>query len=121
MKTFLKKLGSFSVGPIVSAFLGFITVPLVTYFISTEEYGRCSMFTLAQSAAAMLIYLGLDQAFVREYHSFSDRIDRLMANVIRIPLCMVLLIDIVLLCMPGRISVILLIRRTSIWRYICWR
>lgn len=107
MKTFLKKLGSFSVGPIVSAFLGFITVPLVTYFISTEEYGRCSMFTLAQSAAAMLIYLGLDQAFVREYHSFSDRIDRLMANVIRIPLCMVLLIDIVLLCMPGRISVIL--------------
>ena len=107
MKTFLKKLGSFSVGPIVSAFLGFITVPLVTYFISTEEYGRCSMFTLAQSAAAMLIYLGLDQAFVREYHSFSDRIDRLMANVIRIPLCMVLLIDIVLLCMPSRISVIL--------------
>ena len=107
MKSFLKKLGSFSVGPIVSAFLGFITVPLVTYFISTEEYGRCSMFTLAQSAAAMLIYLGLDQAFVREYHSFSDRIDRLMANVIRIPLCMVLLIDIVLLCMPGRISVIL--------------
>lgn len=107
MKTFLKKIGSFSVGPIVSAFLGFITVPLVTYFISTEEYGRCSMFTLAQSAAAMLIYLGLDQAFVREYHSFSDRIDRLMANVIRIPLCMVLLIDIVLLCMPGRISVIL--------------
>ena len=107
MKSFLKKLGSFSVGPIVSAFLGFITVPLVTYFISTEEYGRCSMFTLAQSAAAMLIYLGLDQAFVREYHSFSDRIDRLMANVIRIPLCMVLLIDIVLLCMPSRISVIL--------------
>lgn len=107
MKTFLKKIGSFSVGPIVSAFLGFITVPLVTYFISTEEYGRCSMFTLAQSAAAMLIYLGLDQAFVREYHSFSDRIDRLMANVIRIPLCMVLLIDIVLLCMPSRISVIL--------------
>ena len=30
-----------------------------------------------------------------------------MANVIRIPLCMVLLIDIVLLCMPSRISVIL--------------
>lgn len=107
MKSFLKKLGSFSVGPIVSAFLGFITVPLVTYFISTEEYGRCSMFTLAQSAAALLIYLGLDQAFVREYHSFSDKIEHLVANVIRIPLCMVLFIDVVILCIPSRISMIL--------------
>lgn len=105
--SFLKKLGSFSVGPIVSAFLGFITVPLVTYFISTDEYGRCSMFTLAQSAAAMLIYLGLDQAFVREYHSFTGRVDRLLANVIRIPLGVVLVIDVVLVCIPSRISLIL--------------
>ena len=107
MTSILKKLGAFSIGPIVSAFLGFITVPLITNFITTDEYGRCSMFTLAQSAAALSIYLGLDQAFVREFHSFSDKIEHLMANVIRIPLCMVLFIDIVILCMPSRISVIL--------------
>ena len=107
MTSILKKLGAFSIGPIVSAFLGFITVPLITNFITTDEYGRCSMFTLAQSAAALSIYLGLDQAFVREFHSFSDKIEHLMANVIRIPLCMVLFIDIVILCIPSRISMIL--------------
>ena len=107
MTSILKKLGAFSIGPIVSAFLGFITVPLITNFITTDEYGRCSMFTLAQSAAALSIYLGLDQAFVREFHSFSDKIEHLMSNVIRIPLCMVLFIDIVILCIPSRISMIL--------------
>lgn len=107
MTSILKKLGAFSVGPIISAFLGFITVPLVTNFISTDEYGRCSMFTLAQSTIAMFIYLGLDQAFVREFNAFGDQVDRLLANVIRIPLCSVLVIDAVVLCMPARISTIL--------------
>lgn len=107
MNSILKKLGAFSIGPIVGALLGFITVPLITYFISTDEYGRCSMFTLAQSTISMLVYLGLDQAFVREFHAVQGQTDRLLANAIRIPLCAVALVDVVILCMPGRISVIL--------------
>lgn len=107
MNSILKKLGAFSIGPIVSAFLGFITVPLVTNFISTDEYGRCSMFTLAQSTISMFIYLGLDQAFVREFNEFSKQTDRLLANVIRIPLCAVLVIDAAILAMPSYISIIL--------------
>ena len=38
MKTFLKKIGGFSLGPILSALLGLILVPVITRFISPEEY-----------------------------------------------------------------------------------
>lgn len=51
MGNIIKKIGAFSIGPIVGAFLGLITIPLITYFISPEEYGRASMFTLAQGIA----------------------------------------------------------------------
>ena len=36
MEGLLKKLGQFSIGPIVGALIGFITVPIITYFISPE-------------------------------------------------------------------------------------
>lgn len=89
----LKKLGAFSLGPIVSAFLGFITVPLITHFISPEEYGKASMFTLAQGIVSMLVYLGMDQAFVREFNDYRDRMSRLLLNAVAIPLGMSCLIS----------------------------
>ena len=77
MGNIIKKIGAFSLGPIVGAFLGLVTVPLITYFISPEEYGRASMFTLAQGVASMLVYFGLDQAFVREFHIYKKQINYL--------------------------------------------
>ena len=44
MRKILEHLGAFSLGPIVSAFLGFLTVPIITYFITPDEYGKSSMF-----------------------------------------------------------------------------
>lgn len=103
----LKKFGAFSIGPIVGAFLGFITVPLITYFISTDEYGRCSMFTLAQSTISMLIYLGLDQAFVREFNQAQGQVTHVLANAIRIPLCAALTVDLVIVFCPHWVSALL--------------
>ena len=83
----IKKLGAFSIGPIVSAFIGFITVPLVTNFISPEEYGKASMFSLVQGILSMIIYLGMDQAFVREFFVFpKNKKNHLMANAMILPL-----------------------------------
>ena len=107
MKLLLKKIGAFSIGPVIGALLGFITVPLITHFISTEEYGRCSMFVLAQSTVSMLVYLGLDQAFVREFHAFKDQVGGLVANAMRIPLCVVGAVSIVIVCLPDQISLLL--------------
>lgn len=97
MKQLLKKFSAFSIGPIVGAVLSFITVPLITYFITKDEYGRASMFTTAQNTVAMLVYLGMDQAFVREFHQSKGRVDNLLTNAIAVPMLCVALLDIFVL------------------------
>lgn len=43
---------------LIGALIGFITVPIITYFISPEEYGKSSMFTLAISILQLFVFLG---------------------------------------------------------------
>lgn len=81
----LKKLMEFSYGPIVGAMVGFITVPLITYFISPLEYGKVSVFTLMQSMIAFILYLGMDHSFVREYNEVKNK-QQLLTNCIISPL-----------------------------------
>lgn len=63
-----RKIASFALGPIGGAALGFITLPLVTWFFSQEDVGRMSMLGVAISFSVLLYTLGLDQAYVREFH-----------------------------------------------------
>ena len=107
MKALLKKFGSFSLGPVIGALLGFLTLPLVTHFITLDEYGRTSMFFTAQNTVSLLVYLGLDQAFVREFHLEKDRMSRLLSNALRIPLLLSLLLSAVLLIWSDWFSVLL--------------
>ena len=115
MSNLLKKMGAFSVGPIVGALLGFITVPLITYFISPDEYGRTSMFTLAQGILSMLMYLGLDQAFVREFNEYKDSIKKLMVNALIIPLLMVFVLDIIVVFNARYISFLMFDTREELY------
>lgn len=69
---FFRKLFGFSLGPIINAGLGFISVPITTWFIVPEELGRASMFTTAHSLIGMFVYLGLDSAYQRHYHEVDD-------------------------------------------------
>lgn len=73
MRSYIKKLGEYSLGPILGAIISFITIPLITYFISPDEFGRVSMFTLATSLVELVIYLGLDQAYVKFYYELDKR------------------------------------------------
>ncbi|MCR5173090.1 MAG: oligosaccharide flippase family protein [Oscillospiraceae bacterium] len=108
MKQLLKKLSAFSVGPIVGAVLSFITVPLITYFISRAEYGRASMFVTAQNTIALLAYLGMDQAFVREFHHQPEgKTGNLLANAMAVPMLCAVVIDVVILCNVPWVSVLL--------------
>ena len=63
-----KKIAAFAFGPVVGAALGFITLPLVTWFFSQEDVGRMAMLQVAISFCTLLFTLGLDQAYVREFH-----------------------------------------------------
>ena len=115
MKELLKKFGAFSVGPMVGALLGFITVPLITYFISPEEYGRTSMFTLAQGVLSMLMYLGLDQAFVREFNNAKGQIDKLMINAITIPMICVVILDVFVVLKAELVSFLMFDTQTELF------
>lgn len=68
-----RKIASFALGPIASAILGFITLPIITWFFSQEDVGRMSMLNVAISFSVLLFTLGLDQAYVREFHESDNR------------------------------------------------
>ncbi|MBR3437470.1 MAG: polysaccharide biosynthesis protein [Lachnospiraceae bacterium] len=114
MKKMLKKMSAFSIGPLVAALIGFITVPIITHIISRDEYGRSSMFTVAQSVISMVIYLGLDQAFVREFNAFRGERKKLLWNALVLPAALSILISFVILALSPWISQLLFDSREEI-------
>lgn len=106
MNNFIKKLLGFSVGPVAGAFITFITIPLTTYFIDPNEYGKASMFSLFQMIFGTLFYFGLDQAYTREYHSSSKKLN-LFQNALLIPLAMAFILLIIIMMFPSITSKLL--------------
>ncbi|RZM81168.1 oligosaccharide flippase family protein [Pseudoalteromonas rubra] len=74
----VKKIAQFAIGPVAGALLGFISLPLITWFFSPEDVGRIAMYNIALSLSVMLFSLGLDQAYVREYHESDDKVKLLI-------------------------------------------
>lgn len=72
-KVFLKRLLYFSIGPGVSAFIGFISMPISTWLVSPDDFGRASMYVILHMVASLILFLGLDQAFVREFNVFENK------------------------------------------------
>ena len=106
MEGLLKKLGQFSIGPIVGALIGFITVPIITYFISPEEYGKSSMFTLAISIFPLFVFLGMDQAYTKRYYETVNR-SKLLTNAIFPAFILVMAIDLGLFLGKGKVAELL--------------
>lgn len=68
-----RKILSFAIGPIGAALLGLMTLPLVTWFFAKEDVGRLSMLQVTLSFGVLLFSLGLDQAYVREFHERKNK------------------------------------------------
>lgn len=64
---------NYAIGPIGASILGFITLPIITWFYSVEDVGRVSMLQVFTSFIILFFCLGLDQAYVREYHSTHNK------------------------------------------------
>lgn len=75
----MKKILMFAIGPIIGAILGFITLPIISHFISTEQYGMSSLFQVTYNFLYAFILLGYDQAFMREFNE-EDNKKRLFFN-----------------------------------------
>ena len=106
MNNLLRKLLGFSIGPILGAFISFITVPVTTYFINPSEFGKASMFTVVQSLLVSFIYLGIDQAYTKEFHLNSNK-KVLFQNALILPLGFASLISILIIVLRGQFSNIL--------------
>ncbi|OCA84627.1 lipopolysaccharide biosynthesis protein [Bacillus sp. FJAT-27986] len=85
MKKFINSFLLFSMGPVIGAIISIVTIPLTTYFISPEEFGKSSMFTLFLGLIVTVLYLGIDQAYTREFHESNNRIN-LLKNAMLLPL-----------------------------------
>lgn len=73
---------AFGIGPIGAAALGLITLPFVAWFFPPDDIGRLSMLQVVSGFAILLFSLGLDQAYVREFHEVTDRAALLRAAVL---------------------------------------
>ena len=101
-----KSLFNFSLGPIVTSFIGFISVPLITYFIAPAEFGKVAMFTLAYSMINVFVFLGLEVGFVREFNAYKDK-SKLFCNSIFLPLFLSLIISVLISFYWQKISILL--------------
>lgn len=75
----LKNIAGFAVGPITTALIGLVTVPVIAWVFPPADVGRMNVFQIAVSFALLLSVLGLDQAYVREYHEFKDKAQLLLS------------------------------------------
>lgn len=67
------KILSYAIGPFGAAILGFISLPLMAWFFSTEDIGRISILQIFSTFSILFFCLGLDQAYVREFHEHKDK------------------------------------------------
>ncbi len=96
MKQFINKFIGFSIGPIIGAIIGFITVPITSNLISPDQFGLSSMFNLANTILTLIVLLGIDQAFMREYNECVDK-KKLLFNSMLIPFIGTIIIAIILI------------------------
>lgn len=73
MRFNVKKFLQFSIGQIGGSLISFISLPIITYFISPEEYGRTGMFTLFITILQLVIFLGMDQGYVKYYYDEENK------------------------------------------------
>jgi O-antigen/teichoic acid export membrane protein len=69
----IKKILYFSLGPLGSALLGLISVPMIAWFFSTESVGQFSIFQVFINFSLLIVTFGLDQSYVRFFHEEKNK------------------------------------------------
>lgn len=98
------KLLGFALGPLGSAAVGFVTLPMLAWFFSAEDIGRIAMLQVATNFAVILFTFGLDQSYAREYHESADKPALLKAATLPGLAALGAILVVVLLVRPGLLS-----------------
>ncbi len=69
----LNRLAGFSAGPILSLLCSLAIVPAVAWLFPPADIGKLDFFMTACTVAGLLLSLGLDKAFLHEYHYSTSR------------------------------------------------
>ncbi|WP_188013871.1 oligosaccharide flippase family protein [Photobacterium damselae] len=70
----IKKIIQFAIGLIGSAIVNLITLPIMTWYLPQEIIGKLSLLTVITGFVVTIFSLGLDQAYIREYHYKSNKV-----------------------------------------------
>lgn len=97
---------SFSIGPIGAAFINFLTVPITTWLISPQEYGKTSIFLLLQTLATSVVFLGMDHSYMREFNNNKNG-RNLLFNCFIFPFTLALLLSLILFIGSDFFSIII--------------
>ncbi len=63
----------FAVGPIATALISLVAVPIVAWAFAPEDVARYNLLQIFVSFSVLLATLGLDQGYVRNFHETKDR------------------------------------------------
>ncbi|MDJ0323888.1 oligosaccharide flippase family protein [Cryobacterium sp. PH31-AA6] len=65
-------IAQFAIGPLGAGLFGIVTVPLVAWIYTPEDVGRLYILQTVVALVSLVVFLGLDQAYVREFHESDD-------------------------------------------------
>ena len=91
----------FFYGNFVVLLLGFISLPLITRMLSTDEYGRTSLYLSAVSIIYICAILGLDQSYIRYYYSENVDTRKLFFQRLRTPFILIVILSAVYFVFSG--------------------
>ncbi|WP_447835131.1 lipopolysaccharide biosynthesis protein [Aeromonas salmonicida] len=77
-----QKIFFFAIGPVGGALFGVISLPIIAWIFSQEDVGRMALLNVVLSFATLFFTLGLDQAYVREFHEADNKSLLLKTTVI---------------------------------------
>ncbi|MCR5108684.1 MAG: oligosaccharide flippase family protein [Lachnospiraceae bacterium] len=94
-ESLLRSFVEYFYGNVVVLLLGFVSLPLITRVMSTDEYGRTAMFTSAVSIIYIFAILGLDQSYIRYFYKEGINRKRLIYTCIKYPFILILILSLI--------------------------
>ncbi|RKX55564.1 MAG: hypothetical protein DRP24_04730, partial [Thermotoga sp.] len=101
-----KRILGFSLGPILSSLLSFITVPVTTWLVDPENMGKASMYFLSQGIFFGVASLAMGSYLSREF-PVTDRKREVLFNVFVISLLSLLFFSLILWLLRRTASLII--------------
>ena len=101
-----KKILGYAAGSLGSAVLGIMTLPLLSWYFPAADIGRIILMQTAAGLGILVLGMGLDQAYIREYYAAADK-DTLFKTLFLPPLLSAAVMAAFLLSRPEMPSEIL--------------